>query len=383
MELISSNGEVSCSLKKADVRDGVACLVDQMESILARHRLWPMYCTRKNFAEDLEVLNLEGRNEKLRELCKKAWCSPVLSEHSEDLVMKDKVKFLLRKCEAIREERDHLVHKCKHDVAERDALKLELSHLKGNCKDMSLLEEELRAAKTRRDKLAEQRNSLRLSVRRSEANCDAIRKVMEEQKVETQEIKGQLKEFALLKNKMNSVRQKCEDMTKERDTYMAKERMETEGLDTLRVQRDALKLELEYVKDKIKRNDQLEKQLHSTVERRRKAKAERDLLKSRLRWLETDTEATVRYSDALETEIEALRQRCSKVPLLEKKFNIISQQYENMKREKRGLILKERRIAADIDALTRDRDTLKLVVETLRAQCSDAAGLEKPADVSS
>jgi chromosome segregation ATPase len=322
-------------------------------------------------------MKMEGRSVKVKELCQKLWGSSAMRDNSDAIAMKDKLEFLIQKCEDIREERDDLVIQYKRTMADSDAIRHEIRYLKDNCKDVSALEEQLKVTRLECENIGKRRDSLRLRARRSEASCDAMRKVTEEHKVEAQELKAQLKEFGLLKNKLNTVRQEYENMMKERNVYMQKAQTKTESKEAIKVERDALKVEVENLKAKIKHGDQLDKQLHTTELNFENFKRERDLLKSRIRWMGTDRDTMLKDTEALKDETEVLRARCSRIPVLEKELNTERRQCENMTKARKGLILKERRSAAQKEAVRQEWDNLKLESEKPRGRCKNCAALEK------
>jgi chromosome segregation ATPase len=322
-------------------------------------------------------MKMEGRNVKLKDLCKKLWGSSDLRGNSAAVALKDKLEFLIQKCEDIKDERDDLVVQYKRMMADRDALRHEMSYLRDNCKDVSALEEQLEAARLECDDLAKQRDALRSRARRSEASCDAIRKMMQDQRVETQELRAQFKDFGLLKNKLNTVRQEYENMMKERNAYMLKAQSKTESKEAIKAERDALKLEIDNLKAEIKKGEQLEKRLHTTELNFENLKRERDLLKSRIRWMATDRDAMVRDTGSLKAETEVIRARCNKIPLLERELKTERLQCENMIKERKGLILKARRSAAEREAVRKERVNLRIESEKPRGRCKNCAALEK------
>jgi hypothetical protein len=75
---------------------------------------------------------------------------------------------------------------------------------------------------------------------------------METMKVETEELRTQLNNYALLEKQVHTVRRKFEDITKQRITYILRGQKAAESKGAIMIERDTLKLETEKLRAKIK-----------------------------------------------------------------------------------------------------------------------------------
>lgn len=296
---------------------------------------------------------------------------------SESAVMKEKVDFLILKCEEITDERDALLLLSQRTKEDRDAMESEARKLRSQWKKTALLEDEIKAVCDKRDHIAKERDSLKCRVRRSEANCESLKKAMQSQKAETQELRAQFKHYALQQEALNVMRQEREYVTKERNTYMVKAQRKAERSDALKFERDALKAEIESLRSKIRDTDELEKQIRTTELNCENFERERDNLKSKVRWMAGDREAMRLKVDALKPERDELLAQYNKIAVLERQLSNEKQQCENVRKEIRELLLSSQATAEDREAMRKEKRALKLERQRLRGRCRNCSSLEQ------
>jgi methyl-accepting chemotaxis protein len=249
-----------------------------------------------------------------------------LREAADAIVKKGNRNSLGQQIKDIMEEGIDLLRQFSRELEDIEALRHELSYLKDQCKDASLLEEQLTAA-SECDEVTNQRDSPELSVGRSEANCDAIRKVTEDQKVETQQLEANLND-----------------------------------LEDKNTEQGVLNLEGGNLVAKIKKADQFEEQLQSG-----ELNGGMDVLNSRARWLGTYTEALELHTHGLEALLEDLVAQRNEIGALQKELNTMILECEHIGREIKGNMEEDRGAVGKEEG----------------AQLSHAAAPEEQAEISS
>jgi chromosome segregation ATPase len=269
----------------------------------------------------------------------------------------------------IAKERDDLHKKCRRLTSQKNNLEREAKTLKDKCMEIELLEKELNAMTAQRDELVREREFLKVRARRSEAKCDAIRKSMEGLKVETEETRAKFKSFAPLQSELNNVKQQCEDITKERNSFILRAHRTAKSRETIEFERDALKREVDDLRAKIKETDALETELHNSRMQCEELKSERDSLKAKVQWRSGSAKAMGKDIDSLKLEVEKLRSRCDAIPLLQKELDVAREECANIKKERNSYILRAQRVK-------RERDALKVEAEETRITVKDNAQLQ-------
>jgi chromosome segregation ATPase len=296
---------------------------------------------------------------------------------SDSSVMKEKVDFLILKCEEITDERDALLVLSQRTREEREALESEARRLRLQWKKNAQLEEEVKAVCAQRDRIAKERDSLKYRVKRSEASCESLKKAMENQKAETEELRAQFKHFALQQEALNIMRQEREYVTRERNTYMVKAQRKAGRSDALKFERDALKVQIEGLRTKIKDTDVLEKQIRSAELNCESVDRERGDLKTKVRWMAGDREAMRLKIDSLKTERDALLAQYNKIGQLERELSNEKQQCENVSKEIRNLMMSSQATAEERETIRKEKKSLKLERKKLLGRCKNCASLEK------
>lgn len=339
-----------------------------------RRDAWAQEKCVKKFTENEDELRLE--TEKQLAQCK--GCGTLENE----------LNGLMQECKDMRQERDHLLSEVRIMAAnrdtikrDRDALKLEKNNLEAQHEKAALLEEQLNKERVQCDHIAKERDSFKLKSQRSGVNFKAMSKVMETLKVEAEELRAQCKQYALLQKQLNAAQQQCENVKIERIAFVLRAQQLAESRETMKVESDALKRETENLKAKIKETDLLQEQLNTANRLCDNMKRERDYLKLQARWAAGNRKAMTEDIHTLKLEIEQLRAQCKNNAVLEKQLQTVKNQFENIKRERNAFILKAQRTAADREAMRKERDHLKLVVDNLRAQRYDPSLQETQLDV--
>jgi chromosome segregation ATPase len=195
-------------------------------------------------------------------------------QHTDDAALNDKLNFLLRKCEDITAERDSLLLQYRRISGEKNALQDETRNLREQCKFPEVLEEEFNALRAQRDQINRERIAFELRARQLAAKCKAMTKVMESLQLEKEETRAKVQEFASMERELNNIREQCENITNERNSVILRAQRTDKSREAIEFERDALIVEMEDLRAKIKDNDELYEEL----------KSERGLLKTKTQW---------------------------------------------------------------------------------------------------
>jgi chromosome segregation ATPase len=316
----------------------------------------------ENVMKERDALKLEA--EELRAKCKDS------GEQEEQLY------YLTQKYRDITREKDSLVLKVLTKTAdnnvlkkERDALKLETKRLRAHCEKASLLEDQLKDLRVQRDFITKERDSFQYRFRRSEKDCKSIKKTMEALRVETEELRTKCKDYALLEKQLNTARQHCESMKKERNAFILKAQKVAQSRGAIRIERDALKLEVEHLRTKIEDADMEEDKLNCSKQHCDNIEKERGLYTLEARWA------------AKKLETEELRALCKKSAVLEEQLKYATEECESMTEKIHPFRLRAQRTAEDSEFMRKERDALEIAAEILRTQSFRAAQLEEQLDV--
>jgi chromosome segregation ATPase len=204
----------------------------------------------------------------------------------------DQLNFPIQKCKDIKEERDVSLLEAQIIAADRDALKRETNNLQAQQRAVALLKAQLNLIRVQCDEIAKERNSFKLRSRRSEADRKTISKVIEALKIGTEELRVQFNDYCLLEKQLDTIRQQCENVNKERNALILRAQLMAQSKESIKIERDALKLQIENFRAKINDADQLEMQLNVVTEDSDNIAKESDSLISEAQHMGTDTEAT-------------------------------------------------------------------------------------------
>jgi hypothetical protein len=289
-------------------------------------------------------------------------------QRKEDAAQNDKLNFLLRKCEDITSERDALLLEYRRISGEKNALRDEARNLRDQFKDPEVLQEELNALRVQRDHNKSERDAFELRARQLAAKCSAMTKVMESLQLENDETRAKFQDFGPMERELNNIRQQCEDITNERNSFVLRAHRTAKSREAIEFERDALRVEMEDLRAKIKDSDELETQLRNAKTLYEELKSERDLLKTKIQWKTGNRRGQGKEIDTLMQENEDLRARCRNMPVLQKELNDARQECDKLKKERNGFILRAQQTK-------KDKDALKDVVENLRVKYKIAAPL--------
>lgn len=281
---------------------------------------------RENIMEERDALRLEA--EELR------------AQREEGRKLEDQLNFLIQKSKDIGEERDALMSKAQNKAVNnnnlnifRVALKHETQNIIAQRKATALLEEQLNFVRLQCNDIAEERDSFKLRYRCSEADCNAIRKLRESLKDEIEKLRPQLKDYALLKEKLNSEILLCEDIAKERDSCKLKYQRSYNNSKVIRKVMEALKYETEEIRATFKNSALLEKELNTARQQCENIKKERNVYKLRAQRIAESRNDIKIERDALKLETENLRAKIKHTDLLENQIKAVMLQCNNIKTE--------------------------------------------------
>jgi DNA repair exonuclease SbcCD ATPase subunit len=293
------------------------------------------------------------------------------------LSLDEKLKHLMRRCEELRQDRDSLLAKYNRIAEDKDRLRRETQRLIDRSKKIPELQEQLNVARIELDEMMNDRDSHRLKARKAEANCDGMRKLVEEKRAEAKKMKTQSKSVARLQNKLDSERQQHADIVKDRDKFGEIAQREEAYKNAIKIQKHAVKFEIEDLRSKIQETDQLEEKIHVSQLQYDNSKREGKILKSRVKWMTADRRALMQDKDALKAEADLIPDQELRIAHLERKLDAEKKRSEGIRRENKGLILKLQRAAAYGDAVREERQALQREKEQLRGQCRNCALLGK------
>ncbi|XP_023702656.1 MAR-binding filament-like protein 1-1 [Cryptotermes secundus] len=337
-----------CDSQKLELRD-------------PRRDAWELEKYVSKFMEDEDELRFEAEKH--------------LAQYKECGTLANELNDLKQKYKNMTQERNHLLSEVRimaenRDIIkmDRDTIELEINNLETQHENSALLEGQLNKERVQSDYIAKDREAFELKSRRSGANFEAMSKVMETLKVEAEELRVQCKQYALLQNQLNTAQQQWENVQKERIAFVLRAQQLAESRETMKVESDALKCETENLKAKIKETDLLQEQLNTAKRLCDNMKREGDHLKLQAQRAAGNRKAMTEDIHTLKLEIEKLRAQCKNNAVLEQQLQTVKHQFENIKKERNAFILKAQRTAADREAVRKERNHVKLVLDDLRAQ---------------
>jgi chromosome segregation ATPase len=150
---------------------------------------------------------------------------------------------------------------------ERDDLKLELENLRVKIKDVELLESGVNAARLLCDDLEKERDFYKLEAERKASNRDSLRKDIYTLQLKIEQLSAKCKNIALLEKELKTETQEYENMQKERNAVILRVRRAAADREALRKERDALKRRIENLRSQ--RHDAVLQQEQLNVTRKR------------------------------------------------------------------------------------------------------------------
>jgi chromosome segregation ATPase len=262
------------------------------------------------------------------------------SQCEENGQLEDQLNALIQTCKDITEERDNLLLKAQIKTADKNtlnkvtnALKLETQHLFNQREASALLEDQLNVARKQYDEIAKERDSFKLRYRRSKEDYDAMRKITESLKAETENLRAQLNDHASLKEELDAQILECDGIANERDSSKLRYLRSESNNRAMREATEALKHEAEEIRTQLKNSAVLQRQLHSARQQCKKIKEDRDAYELRAQRIGDSRDDIKIERDALKVESEDLRAKIKHTDLLEKQIKAVRLQCDNIKRE--------------------------------------------------
>jgi chromosome segregation ATPase len=317
----------------------------------------------ENIKKERDALKLEVQN--------------VQVQRKDGAALEGRLNFLLQKCEDITEERDALLLGYRRIARERKALLLERITLKDQCKDSTIMQQELNSLKVKSDHIEREKDCYKLRARRLAAKCEGMEKAIEDQKVEAEEIQAKFKYFVPLERELSTLRQQCKNITKERNTFMLRAQRKAESRVAIMIERDALKLEVDNLRTKIKEIHLEENQMCVARMQCQNFKGDGEVFKSEAGWISASRDTMGPDMEALKLEIEGLCARCKTIITLENELNTVKQQCEEMEKERNTFVLAAERAAADMETIKGQNEKLIAEKEKLLKSTKRIPDLQK------
>lgn len=304
-----------------------------------------------------------------------------LAQCEERFNGQDQLKSLTQSRKDITEDRDFLLSDVQSTAddkviisKDKDAMKFEANNFRALPLAAAILEQKINDAKLQYDSIRKERAAFKSRYQRSELNINDIRKVVEDLKIETQNLRFKIKDYASLEKELNTVKQQCENIKKERNVVILRVQKITKSIEFIRRQIDALNLERESLRNKIKEAAPLENQLNAARLLCDNIGKERDFYNLKLQEAARERGVMIKDIHALKLKKEKLLTQCEKSALLEKQLEAVSQDCENMRKERNAFISREERMAVDRKAMRKEIITLRLEEENLRTQLVEEKG---------
>jgi hypothetical protein len=172
--------------------------------------------------------------------------------------------------------------------------------------------------------------------------------------------------------KLNTARQHLENIKKERNDFMLSAQQMAKSTDTIRRERDALQLETENLRANVKDVELMETQLNAEILLCDSIEKEREIYRLKSQNAAGKRVVMMKDMGTLKVEKDELLAKCKKSAPLEKQLKAVSQQCENMKKQRDAFILIAKRTATDRETIRKEVDALRLEVQHLITQHYDA-----------
>jgi chromosome segregation ATPase len=290
-------------------------------------------------------------------------------------LMEDKLNFVRSKLKALSDEKNSLVLWSERAQAETKALKLDRKELVAESKKAPILEMELNVLREQYYNMADQLESYMQRVRRSEAKCEDMKKAIEGKELETERYRANCEKYCKQEEELKSLRRKCENITKERNSYLFRAQREANCADAILSSLDALIRERDDLIAKIRDTKELEEQLNIKRLDCIHYEKQKEDLKLRIRSMGAEREKLRRDMEALRAERDGLRDRRNKVTRLQQELTAQRQECENLKTERKELMMRVQRGAEEREATKKESEALKLERKQLRPQCKNCTEL--------
>jgi chromosome segregation ATPase len=250
---------------------------------------------------------------------------------------------------------------------ERDALERERRRLQDQCEDSQHSHDNLNFEKSRLKDIV---NEVKRLVAKAERTL-ALKKERDVLKGETGKLQTQCKENALLEQKLNALTVRRERRARERDDYIREAERVERDIDALEKEIDAQKKKIQKLRVQCKETSRLHKQINTLGIRYKKIKRNRNALISKLQEIGEDEEAITMDRDRLKLEVEELRDLRAASTQLRKQISDVRTHCVQVNRDRDALELKFRRRVERREAFLKERDALERERRSLRSRCPD------------
>jgi hypothetical protein len=364
--------------KKMDALKLGQLRTEHKDSALQQNKMDVLYAQyEKNKRErNALILNVEGKDEdedamrvgrdymnlgkdKLRGLCR------------DGSQLKDQTNSIGAHCADM----DALRFKVRGNVENRDdsakdgdSPEVEREQLKAQCQDRDVLQDKFKFGRFQLKDVGKETNDLEL---KAEA-IDALYKQRDELIIETEKLRSQCEENAILEENLNALILKCDRSAEDRDTYTLEAQNVAADIDVIAEERKAIRIKTQELRAQCEQRALLERQTHTLFIQYEKNKRKRDALMSKLQDMEEDEEDIMMDKDAMKVEKDELQEQCKDSTELKRQINAARIQCVYVNRDREAVKLKVRRNIENRDAIMKDRDALELERQRLKVQCEDS-----------
>jgi chromosome segregation ATPase len=368
--LDSQYSDASSSRKEVEVDECEDAVDNIIETGMAQDRGSPLRHTRRRMAGELEAIKrmrdaLKREAEELRDQCRSALA---LKEHVDKVTVERDA--LILEAELKAETTENI-------TKERDALRLEAEELRAHYEESRKLEDQLNFQIQKYKDITGERDALLLKAQIKAADKDTLNEVRDALELETQSLLDQRKAAKILKEQLNFVRLQCNDIEKETDSFKLGYRRSEEDCNAVRKFTESLKVEIEKLRPQLEDYDLLREKLNSEILKRDDVAKERDSCKLKHQLSGRDNRAIREVMEALKRETEEIRAKFKNFAVLKKQLNTERQQCENIEEERNAYKLRAQQIAESRDDIKTEMDALKLETQNLRAKILHTDMLEK------
>jgi hypothetical protein len=305
------------------------------------------------------------------------------AQSKQNVLLEKQTSALFAQYEKKKRNKDDLVSKFQdieeeQDIrTERDAMELQKDEIREQCKDSEQLKRQIKAAKVQCVYVNRDKEAVKLKVRRSLENRDALIKDRDALKLERQRLKVQCEDGEILPGELHFVSFQLRNLEEETNILLYK----AETIDALRKERDALRIGIEKLRKKCEETAKLEGKLNALNIQREKSAKEKNTYTEEAQSVQDDIDAIEKENQVIRGDIEELRARYKDSAQLEKQVNSLFVQYQRIKRNRDNLILKLESIEESEEAIKMERDSMRLEKEQLRDQCKVGAQLKQQINV--
>jgi exonuclease SbcC len=293
------------------------------------------------------------------------------------LALKEHIDEVIKERDALILEAQHNAVIIKNTMEERDALRLEIEKLQARSKDSGKLEEKLNSLKQICRDITKERDALSLKTQDIAADTAVLKEERNALELETKNLRAQCEKTALLEKELKDVKAQRDFIAKERDSFQYRHRRSEKECKSIKKCMETLKVETEAFRTQSENYALLQGKLNTIRQQCEKIREERNafILKTQIL---AESRATILIErDALKLETENFQSKIKHTDMYEKELNAARRHCDDIKKDRDFYKLKARQAAENTDALKKDIDALTLEIEELRAQCKKNSLLEK------